>query len=258
MILAIDIGGTKTLLALFSKSGHQKKHLKFTTPLKAHTFVNILLKNLNAFTLNSKIDKVVVAIPGIVQKNYSFIFGNRPWQNLDLKTPIKSLFDCPIFFENDANLAALYESKSYSGKTIFLTFSTGVGGGIIENGSITKKSQTFEPGHKIYDFNGIKSEWEDIASCKKITEDYNVLIKNIPNSPTINQDVTNRIVLGLTDIISEEKPDTIIIGGPIAQIFSRLKKPLKSALPKSSPKIIGAKRPDESVIYGCYLYAKQH
>ena len=135
MILAIDIGGTKTLIALFSKRGRILRRRKFKTAQGSKTFVHELTNNLSDFT-HRKITGVVVAIPGVVQKNYSVSFGNRKWDNIDLITPLKELFDCPIWFENDANLAVLYEGFRLPGRTVFLTFSTGIGGGISDRNRI--------------------------------------------------------------------------------------------------------------------------
>ena len=139
MYLAIDIGGTKTLVALFSSRGRVLKRFKFRTPHGSVRFVTELQKVLADFS-KRRVKTVVVAIPGLVQKNYSVSFGNRDWPGIDLYTPIKSLFDCPIYFENDATLASLYEGSFYRGKVVFLTFSTGIGGGVVEKGQILPES----------------------------------------------------------------------------------------------------------------------
>ena len=92
--------------------------------------------------------------PGIVQKNCSVRFGNRDWGTFSLVDTLQGIFSCPIYFENDGNLAAIYESHRLPGKTVFLTFSTGIGGGIAERGHLLPESDEFEPGDKIYTFNG--------------------------------------------------------------------------------------------------------
>ena len=121
MYLAVDIGATKTLLALFSKKGRVVRKYKFRTAQGSKTFLEDLLVYAKKFR-KYKISVVVVAIPGIVHKNYSVHFGNRKWDNIDIFTPIKDLFDCPVFLENDASLATLYEGHRLSGRTVFLTF----------------------------------------------------------------------------------------------------------------------------------------
>lgn len=253
MYLAIDIGGTKTLIALFSKRGRVIRRRKFSTAQGSKTFLRDLKTNLADFR-KRRVCAVVVAIPGVVQKNYSVKFGNRKWDDIDIFTPIKELFDCPIWFENDANLATLFESYRLPGKTVFLTFSTGIGGGIAEHNRISPESDKFEPGHKMYFYNGEIAEWEDIAAASAIEHFYHIDRATDLRKKIYMIDIANRVALGLPDIVKKYHPDTIVLGGPMGKVF-RL---YSSYLPKDlGVKFRRPKRPNESVIYGCYLYAKQ-
>lgn len=252
MYLAIDIGATKTLIALFSKRGRILRKIKFPTAQGSKTFIGDLERNLKPFAKH-RVDSVVVAIPGIVQKNYTVSFGNRNWANIDIFTPIKSLFDCPIHFENDANLATIYEAYRLPGRTIFLTFSTGIGGGIAEKNHIVD-GEDFEPGHWLYQYGGKTAEWEDIAAASAIGKYYHVDAATSLRSKKIMQDIAARVYLGLPDIAAKFHPDTIVLGGPLGKIFRLYSK----YLPKiSGIKYRRPKRPLESVVYGCYLYARQ-
>ena len=270
MFLAIDIGGTKTLLALFSSHGLCLKRLKYKTASSQETFVKNLQENLQSFIpafLRRHIKAITVAIPGVIKKesnSYSFKFGNLSWPNIDLVSPIKQLFDVKIFFLNDASLATLYEAsrlKQDSLKTIYLTFSTGIGGGIFQNGKLQKASETFEPGHVKYSFNGQRLEWEDIASAKAINTFYNTTINFLSIDALTLDDLIARLSLGLLDIINAESPDSIIIGGPLALRFDDFAEPLTTHLRSLTDRpinLIKAHRPTESVIYGAYLYSKQN
>ena len=252
MYLAIDIGGTKTLIALFSRKGRVLRRRKFKTAQGYKTFMNDLKHNLNGFK-KRHIRSVTVAIPGVVQKNYSVSFGNRKWDDIDLIGMLKELFDCPIWFENDANLAALYEGYRLPGRTVFLTFSTGIGGGIVEHNRILPESNAFEPGHWEYNYGGSILEWEDIAAASAIESHFHVdWATNLRKSEQL-QEIANRIALGLPDVISKYTPDSIVLGGPMGRIFRLYSK----YLPDYSVKLRRPRRPNESVIYGCYRYAKQ-
>lgn len=253
MYLAIDIGGTKTLIALFSRRGRVLRRIKFKTSRSQNIFLNDLKDNLKTFR-RRRIKSIVVAIPGIVQKNYSVHFGNRNWDNIDIYTPIKELFDRPIFFENDANLAALYEGFRLPGRTIFLTFSTGIGGGIVEKNRILPESNSFEPGHSLYAYKDKTKEWEDIAAASAIEAAYHADYATDLRKKTELEDIANRIYLGLPDIIKKYHPDTIVLGGPMGKIFKLYSK----YLPKNiNANLRRPKRPNESVIYGCCLFARQ-
>ena len=272
MYLAIDIGGTKTLLALFSSHGICLKKLKFPTEKDQHAFEKELSTKLQAFipktSTRKKVRGITVAIPGIVYResnSYSFKFGNLNWPEVDLITPIKNLFSSKLFFVNDANLATLYESSRLGrkkGKSVYLTFSTGIGGGIAKAGRLTNHSDVFEPGHIKYSLNGSKEEWEDLASAKALIEAYHVpSLKELSIDEKSQKDLVLRISLGLSDIVKEESPDTIIIGGPLAFLFDKIKEPLLDYLKPVSAKpfkLEKAHRPTDSTIYGAYLYAKQN
>ena len=251
MYLSVDIGGTKTLVALFSQRGRIIKRVKFKTAGDFDTYVKDLTAVLRDF-VRPKILAVTVAIPGFVQKNCSVRFGNRDWGDVDLYSPIKTLFDCPVYFENDANLATVYESYRLPGKTVFLTFSTGIGGGIASRGHLLPESSDFEPGHVMYAIDGETLEWEDIAAASALEKYFRVDCATDLRGTFAMKEIARRIALGLPDIVSKYHPDTIILGGPIGKIFKLYVK----YLPKLGVKYRRPKRPLESVVYGCYLYSR--
>lgn len=253
MYLGIDIGGTKTLIALFSARGWILKKIKFRTAQGSKTFLDDLVNNLNEFK-KYKIRSIAVAIPGLVQKNYSVKFGNRDWKDIDIFTPINELFSCPIHFENDANLGALYEGYRLPGRTIFLTFSTGIGGGIVEKNRIVEESNSFEPGHWRYEYGGRVLEWEDIAAASALEKAYHIDYATDLRRKKQLEDVARRVYLGLPRVIELYHPSTIVLGGPLGKIFKLYVKYLPENL---GVKLRRPKRPTESVIYGCYIYAKQ-
>lgn len=196
---------------------------------------------------------VVVAVPGVVQKNCSVRFGNRDWGNFSLVNVLQELFSCPIYFENDANLAAVYESYRLPGKTVFLTFSTGIGGGVASRGKLLAESDKLEPGHKIYKLDGKTAEWEDLAASSALERAFHVDMATELRGKKAMMSIAERVYLGIPDIIKEYKPDTIILGGPLGKIFKLYVK----YLPKNGGvRYRRPRRPLESVIYGCYLFGK--
>lgn len=252
MYLAVDIGGTKTLVALFSKRGRVLRRCKFKTAWQQERFKRELISVLQRFR-KARLAAVIVAVPGVVQKNCSVRFGNRDWGDFSLVAELSELFDCPIYFENDANLAAVYESHRLPGKTVFLTFSTGIGGGIAKRGQILPESNSFEPGHKIYSHNNRELEWEDIAASSALEKTFHVDSATSLRGKKLMMEIAERVYLGLPDIIKEYKPDNIILGGPLGKIFNLYVK----YLPKNEGvKYRKPRRPLESVIYGCYLFGK--
>ena len=260
MYLAIDIGGTKTLVALFSKHGRCLSRTKFLTNQNPDNFLSDLCHYIEPFR-HKNITQIVIAVPGIVNNDYSVSPQNLPsWHNINIQETIKNLFTCPIHVLNDADLATIYETQKYSDIAIYLTFSTGIGGGIAKNGKILPESATFEPGHYIYELpNGTKSEWEDLAAASAINRKFDCQVTDLKTKNSI-ETVAYYMSLGLNSIVAQYHPSVIIIGGPISKIFKQLKPRLLSYLEPSPitplPHLMPAKKPFESVIYGCYLYAK--
>ena len=263
MYLVIDIGGTKTLIATYTKRGRVIKKFSFKTPEKRADFEAMLKSALIHFSVKyqEKIKQVVIAVPGWIEHNVATKFGNRPWKNFDIANCIKDLFTCPITLENDASLGTVYESSFHKGLSLYLTFSTGIGGGLARKGVLAKNSNSVEPGHAIYIWNGKHTEWEDIASCAAIGKDYNCQATSVRGAKAY-QDIAHRVSIGLPDLIHRYHPDFIVIGGPLALLFDHFKQPLKDNLKNLlrsttiTPRIVPAKRPKEAVIYGGYLYAK--
>ena len=262
MYLVIDIGGTKTLIALFSAHGRVIRKFRFKTPKNRSDFEALLKTSLIPFSVKhgQKIRQIVIAVPGWINNNIAIKFGNRPWKNFDLESCIKDLFNAPVTLINDANLATVYESSFHKGLSLYLTFSTGIGGGLARKGQLTKNSNSVEPGHTIYIFNNKHSEWEDIASCAAIGKDYNCQATSV-RGESAYLDIAHRVSLGLPELIHRYHPDYIIIGGPLGMLFPHFIKPLKARLRTimkrtALPRIVPAKRPKEAVIYGGYHYAK--
>ncbi|MBQ9019819.1 ROK family protein [Candidatus Saccharibacteria bacterium] len=274
MILAIDIGGTKTSIATFSELlgfPLKSKSIKFPTPddctnieLEFNTAIQKLIPDP---TNRSKIQIAVIAYPGLVQEGLPTSAPNLPaWNDFDLVECIKNVFTangiaCPFYFENDANLGAFYECRNKKGRAIYLTFSTGIGGGIMENNQLSPASASFEPGHMTFTYNGQVSPWEDFASVKAINAANNVDDIKKVTAPRALFDVASRLSLGITQIIREQQPTTVIIGGPIGLIYRNFQKQLKTIIAPSlnntiPAKILPAKKPMECVEYGCYYYAK--
>lgn len=260
MHLAIDVGATKTLIALFSEHGRCLKRTKFLTNKNPDLFLREISTKLKPLE-KKKITSVTVAVPAVVEKDCSFTPANLPWKNFNIVPTLKIIFKhSKISVLNDADLATLYESGPYAGKTIYLTFSTGIGGGIAKDGVVQKTSTSFEPGHKIYHFGENDEEWEKFASANALKKLFRKNVSEINKKSSLDA-IAFRLSVGLSDIINHYHPNTIIIGGPVGNILKKIRSPLVDYLfPKvnSLPKIIKAKRPEESVIYGCYLYGKFH
>lgn len=264
MYLLIDIGGTKTLLSIANNSGDLLHSVKFPTLADQKLYAKTLLQQIRTNFALSNIKAISVAAPGVVKDNKIQMLGNLPWKNFDIAAFLEGELGAPTCVENDANLAALAEAKRLPGRTIYLTFSTGIGGGVVDDGKLNAKYHDFEPGHEIYSYDGKQSEWEDLAAAKPFRERFGKYVQDITDKKVWHEEIPAKISLGLIPIIKELKPDRIIFGGPLGFQLDRYRAPLRkiiqNALPnKTLPRFYIAKYDQFSVIQGCLLYAKsQH
>ena len=265
MIIAVDTGGTKTLVTLFSDKGQLEKKRRFETPMSIPTYIRQLRETIGALSKNHAIKAISIALPGRIDSNDVLVgAGNLPWRNVDIKALLTPHFKVPIFVQNDANLAGLGETrllKSTPAVSLYVTFSTGVGTGITLNGRLDPALNRTEGGQAMVEYDGAIRRWEDIASGKAIVEIYGKRASEITSERTWHQ-IADRMSRGLLAQIPLLQPDVVIIGGAVGTHFGKygdiLQKLLDERLHKSlviRPKFLQAAHPQEAVVYGCYYYA---
>lgn len=264
MIVAVDTGGTKTLIAGYTDSGKIIRSLKFPTPPKKDDYIEVLTTHLKALFDPSKVDAVVVAMPGIVKNGVAIWCNNLKWKDFHVARELKGVLGtAPIFVENDANLAGLAETRQLRpmpASSLYVTISTGIGSGMVTNGKIDPGLRHSEAGRAQIEYRGKVREWETFASGKAIRKAYHAYARSI-KSPRTWRNVARRMSRGFLVLIPIIQPETIIIGGSIGTFFKsyelELKAILKEKLPAhiALPKIIQARHPEQAVIYGCYYYA---
>lgn len=267
MYLTIDIGGTKTLLARMNKSGKVEESFKFPTPPEYPEFVKQLADNVAKITTSS-ITLVAVAAPGKIDRGtgVGIAFGNLPWKNAPLRKDIHDITKATVLIENDAKLAALSEARLLDPprhKVIYLTVSTGIGGGTVIDRKLDPDLIDAEVGHMKFERDGQLVNWESFASGKAIVKRFGKLASEI-NDPAIWKVISHDLAMGIIDISANVQPDVIIIGGGVGTHFHKYGKFLKAELKKYEdpmvkiPDVVQAKHPEEAVIYGCYELIKDH
>ncbi len=261
MYLTIDIGGTKTLLARMKKNGQVEESFKFPTPPTYKEFIAQLEESIAKIT-TSKFTLVCVAAPGKIDRNEGVVlaFGNLDWKNIPLRADIKKMTGCDVLIENDAKLAALSEARLLDPpqeKVVYLTVSTGIGSGTVINNVLDPDLEDAEVGHMLFEKDGKLVTWQSFASGKAIVRRFGKLASEI-DDPEIWKIVSYDLAMGIMDISANIQPDIIIIGGGVGSHFKKYGKYLREELKKyqspmvPAPKVVGAKRPEEAVVYGCY------
>ena len=264
MIVAVDTGGTKTLIAGYTEAGKITTEYKFPTPQKTSDYIEQLKYHLDILFGGRDVDAIVIGIPGTVKDGVAVWCNNLKWKNFNVAGALKGVLNgAPLYVDNDANLAGLAETrqlKPMPASSLYVTISTGIGSGIITDGKIDPALRYSEAGRALIEYDGMVREWESFASGKAIYKTYGKYAHDIHNKRTWHQ-IADRISRGFLAVIPILQPDCIIIGGSIGTYFDQyshdLKAMLREKLPDhiNLPKFIQASHPEQAVIYGCYYYA---
>ena len=264
MLVTVDTGGTKTLVASFFEDGSIGQSVKFPTPHDQKAYITQLTETIQSIANNTPIEAIVIAFPGVVKDNIAVWCPHLNWENFDVRPALKEYFgNTPILVEHDANLGGLGEVRLLETpplSALYVTISTGIVTGYITNGEINDGIRTSEGGHSLVEFDGVVREWESFASGSAIYKAYGKFGKDIHDERTWLQ-IADRISRGFLALVPAIQPDVIIIGGSMGTHFAKysqqltgiLKEKLPAHIP--CPKFINARHPEEAVIYGCYFYA---
>lgn len=153
--LSLDIGGTKTSASVFDENGNIVNN--YVLKRKSETFKgeeavyqntkNVLEEILSELKIKKE-DVIAMGVgsPGPLDTKKGIII-HAPlmgWENFPIVERLKEDFELPVYLDNDANLGALAEVRCGEGKgcknLIYMTVSTGCGGGIIINNDIYRGS----------------------------------------------------------------------------------------------------------------------
>jgi glucokinase len=254
---AIDIGGTKIAVGALTEEGTILARSECaTTPDAGFSLaverIESMLSDV-ALRAGEKFKGIGVACPGPLDPYTGIIgeVGTLPgWQGGNLVAELERDFQVQIAVENDADAAALAEASRGAAKgrkrVIYITVSTGIGGGIVLSGELYRGVDGAHPeiGHQVIDASGplcyCKAHgcWESLASGPAMAA---WAREQKPVGPELNaaeicaqaqrgDPVARRAVeregyylgLGLANLITMFCPDTIVLGGGVmksSQLF---------------------------------------
>ena len=170
LLLGIDIGGTKIGFSLGDETGKIQRRLRRATQPSgsAETDLRRLAEEARrligaAGARPGELAAVGAAVPGPLDLDAGLVLNppNLPsWDRAPVRDVLAEELGCPVFLENDANAAALAEWRFGAGRgfshLVYLTMSTGVGGGLILDGRIHRGATAGagEVGHMLVEWDG--------------------------------------------------------------------------------------------------------
>ena len=147
-VLSIDIGGTKTAVAVVEKSGTILWSTQFPTLVEEGppSLIRRVLEHLSAFSDppgGHDIAGCGISAPGPLSSSNGCFLNppNMPgWHGFPIKAALEEALKLPCTLMNDANAAALaeflYGAGQGSDTMVFFTMSTGMGAGLIIQGRL--------------------------------------------------------------------------------------------------------------------------
>lgn len=282
-IIGIDIGGTKILGVRADE--HGKIAAQVRQPTLASEGLEAVLERITStikeLTPPQGIDGIGIGIPGPLDPVKGEVYDppNLPgWGTVPLRKALQERLDLPestpIVLVNDANAAALAEYKFGAGAKnanikhlVYLTISTGIGGGVISDGKLLLGSTSLaaELGHIIIDVNGPRCYCggigclEAMASGTALAREAEVIIasrRETAMSSAVNGDpgkVTAEIVvkaaqngdpvacelmqregllvgIGIVNCIHAFNPQIVVLGGGVSNAGDLLFNPVRATV----------------------------
>jgi glucokinase len=258
--LGLDLGGTNIKVAVIEKSGNAWKVIKEEdVPTEADKGPAHVVSRLAEIAANkqkefSNLSGVGVAVPGLFNADGTIeLFPNLPgaWRGFQALEPIRKATNLPTAIINDARSFTLGEAimGAALGKRTVACFvmGTGVGGGVVIDGKIHlgASGAAGEIAHQIIKFDGPmcgcgaqgcaepltnSSAIAKLAGTKTAEEAYKNALAGDEKAIAAFKEVAYWIAITLTNIMVVLAPDTIVIGGGVAQSGDILLNEIRSAM----------------------------
>jgi glucokinase len=276
LILGVDLGGSKILTAVTNSQGKMLSHDHSITPApKGHeAVIQSILESAHRALERADVDiseliAVGIGAPGLSNPETGILFTspNLPgWRDVPLRDIMQERLGKKTFVINDANAAALGEFHFGAARGIrnfiYITLSTGIGGGIIIDGKIYSGAigAAGEVGHMTIDDDGPicncgnRGCWEMLASGTALAREARHRIKEGVATSILEyaegdvEKVTAQVIhsaaeqgdglakeliartgyyvgVGLANLINIFNPELIVIGGGLSNIGYMLLEP---------------------------------
>ena len=142
--IGIDVGGTKVLGGVVDENGKVIATARKDTPRQGGSALTQTIADIAQELIQSHdIESVGVSAAGFVSSDRKTMLATpniADWNGVNLDAELTKLIGLDVIIENDANAAAWGEAKFGAGRNqdhmMMLTVGTGIGGGIVVNGSL--------------------------------------------------------------------------------------------------------------------------
>jgi len=249
--IGLDIGGTKLMAAASDNNGNILRRTLESTPLELEEGLAALNRMINDVADGQSITGMGAAIGGPLDwKNGVVSPLHQPqWRRVPLKAMMEKEWGCPFFVDIDTNVAALGEYRlggESAQRFLYITLSTGMGGGFLIDGQVYRGMNGAHPevAHQSVHYqcsnpDGVSCECgapdclEALVSGNGIRRIYHKPAENLSDREW--EEVAYNLGQGLRNIAAICVPDVIVLGGSVAigggeKLLSRARNIMESNL----------------------------
>jgi glucokinase len=276
--LAIDVGGTKFSIAMFDGERMARRESRRTDAAGGRDWMLEQISTIaRAWQRETPVDRCGIGFGGPVIFNEQRVALSTHvggWRDFHLTEWIRDLLGVPAIMDNDANAGALGEARFGAGRgstpLFYMTLSTGIGGGIYDEGRIWRGADSYggEIGHLTIRPDGPEclcgwhGYFERMCSGLWLARDYGKSAEDLMRDTAFVSRYVVDLALGLKACIMLLNPARIVIGGGISKAGDRLFDPLRAELRRQITNWSGARIDvapaalgDDSVLYGALALA---
>lgn len=287
-IIAVDWGGTKTIVALIKNNSIIKK-IKYHTESNLAQIIKNLIEYIDIITTNVRKDdikNIVIGCPSPVDKNGNLFYVEsvKNIRKVSLKKIVEKRFNISTIVENDVKIQSLGEFSKYKkvNSLFYLILGTGVGASLIYKGQLySGMNSAMEFGHSVIVANGekcgcgnkgcLEAYCSGTGISERFYKKYHIRLntkeilklakKRDRNALELLNETGYYLGIGLSNIVNIFEPDLIIINGGVTNLQryfmkNALKTLNKNTLIKYRGKIIISKLQEDASLYGAIYITK--
>jgi len=229
--IALDIGGTKVLAAAAAADGAVLKTLKAPTPRSLPEGLELLRRMALECAGGRRILSIGAAIGGPLDWKEGIVspLHQPEWKAVPLKALMERDFGCPFHVDVDTNVAALGEWEARDRlprRLLYLTISTGMGGGFLLDGTVFRGAHGEHPevAHQSVAWKGsfdcVRCECGAEGCLEELVSGNGIRRLYGKAAPELSEDewaeVGHNLGQGLRNLSTIYTPDVIAIGGGVA------------------------------------------
>ncbi len=267
----IDIGGTKTRVAISSDLKTFSEPVKFKTPKDFKEGMDAIVEAVKSST-DEPIRGIAAGMRGILNHDKSGIVRDpggilSSWEDESIASALKKKLKAEVYIENDTAIVGLGEAHFGAGSghqiVAYHTVSSGVGGARIVHGEIDANAEGFEPRHQILDIdqtllgNDVDPTLENLVSGTALETRTGSKPFDIPQEDAVWDQLAKYLGYGLRNTIMYWSPDVIVLGGSMIVgdpriLLDDIQRHTNEVLGDKfeSPLIVDAKLRDDGGLYG--------